>query len=203
MRVVVIEGPEPAVSLVEAKRHLRIVDTDGDGNVLPSEDDPYVEALIAAAQGHIDGPTGWLGRAIGVQTLEADLDGFVYDRIDLPYRPIIDIVSVSYQESAGQAITLGPSFYQLRGDQLGSAWGQNWPMSRKARIRYRAGYGRWEGEGDDRKLVTAAPAPIKQAMLLMIGQWFASREGVVTGTIATELPMAVQALLSPYRVWVV
>ncbi|MBB3142198.1 head-tail connector protein [Halomonas organivorans] len=37
------------------------------------------------------------------------------------------------------------------------------------------------------------------AMLLLIGHWYENREAVALGTIATELPMAVQALISPYR----
>lgn len=42
---------------------------------------------------------------------------------------------------------------------------------------------------------------IRQGALLLIGYWYASRETVVTGTIATELPMATNALWSPHR-WV-
>lgn len=42
---------------------------------------------------------------------------------------------------------------------------------------------------------------IQQGALLLIGHWYATRETVVTGTIATELPMATQALWSPHR-WV-
>ncbi|MFT0866041.1 head-tail connector protein [Pseudomonas sp. CAM1A] len=42
---------------------------------------------------------------------------------------------------------------------------------------------------------------IQQGALLLIGHWYASRETVVTGTIATELPMATKALWGPHR-WV-
>lgn len=37
------------------------------------------------------------------------------------------------------------------------------------------------------------------AMLLLIGHWYANRESVVIGTITAEVPMAVDALISPYR----
>lgn len=37
------------------------------------------------------------------------------------------------------------------------------------------------------------------AMLLLIGHWYANRESVVVGSISTELPMAVAALIDPYR----
>ncbi|MDW5376835.1 head-tail connector protein [Halomonas sp. HP20-15] len=40
---------------------------------------------------------------------------------------------------------------------------------------------------------------ITTAMLLIIGHWYANRESVVIGTITSEVPMAVHALISPYR----
>ncbi|MFP5432845.1 MAG: head-tail connector protein [Alphaproteobacteria bacterium] len=40
---------------------------------------------------------------------------------------------------------------------------------------------------------------MKAAILLLVGHWYANREAVVTGTIATQLPMAVDALLAPLR----
>lgn len=41
---------------------------------------------------------------------------------------------------------------------------------------------------------------IEAACLLKLGHLFANREEVVAGTIATELPMASQSLLMPYRI---
>lgn len=40
---------------------------------------------------------------------------------------------------------------------------------------------------------------ITTAMLLLIGHWYANRESVVVGTITSEVPMAVDALIIPYR----
>lgn len=40
---------------------------------------------------------------------------------------------------------------------------------------------------------------ITTAMLLLIGHWYANREAVALGAIATDLPMAVEALIKPYR----
>jgi len=42
---------------------------------------------------------------------------------------------------------------------------------------------------------------IRQGALLLVGHWYATRETVVTGTIATELPLATNALWLPHR-WV-
>jgi hypothetical protein len=68
MRVVVITPPAPLVTWPDADKHLKL---DGD-----ETDRDYVQGLIAAATGHIDGPGGWLNRALGEQTLEARFDGF-------------------------------------------------------------------------------------------------------------------------------
>lgn len=42
---------------------------------------------------------------------------------------------------------------------------------------------------------------VQQGALLLIGSWYANREAVVTGTIASEMPLATRALWSPFR-WV-
>ncbi len=42
-------------------------------------------------------------------------------------------------------------------------------------------------------------ADLTAAMLLLIGHWYENRESVVVGTITAELPMAVEALIGPYR----
>lgn len=56
----------------------------------------------------------------------------------------------------------------------------------------------------DRVLVEADPAgpeemgltpDVEQAILLLVGHWYANREAVVTGTISTEVPLAVDRLL--------
>lgn len=44
------------------------------------------------------------------------------------------------------------------------------------------------------------PAPVKAAILLLLGDLYATREGAVTGTIRTE-NTTVDRLLSPYRKW--
>ena len=182
MIVRVITPPEPIVTWAEAEAHLRL-----DG----VEEKPYVEALIGAATGWIDGPGGWLGRAIGVQTLELVDCGFGNNA--LPYPPAIDIVSVVYLDAARNAVTMPDSDYRLMlNGSLAPLPDAAWPSvasdGEAVRVQYRAGY-------------EAVPAPIKQALLLLVGHWYANRETVVTGTIVAQMPMAAEALLSTYRVW--
>jgi uncharacterized phiE125 gp8 family phage protein len=61
-------------------------------------------------------------------------------------------------------------------------------------VEYTAGYGDTAAD---------VPAPLRQAMLLMIGHWYEHREAVITGSISTGLPLAARALLAPYRVMLV
>ncbi|MBK0032745.1 phage gp6-like head-tail connector protein [Erwinia sp. S43] len=42
---------------------------------------------------------------------------------------------------------------------------------------------------------------IRVAMLLLIGHWYENREGVTVGVTATTVPLAVDALLQPYRIY--
>lgn len=56
----------------------------------------------------------------------------------------------------------------------------------------------------DRQLVEGTPAgpeqmgftpDVEQAVLLLVGHWYANREAVVTGTISTAVPLAVDRIL--------
>ena len=80
------------------------------------------------------------------------------------------------------------------------AVGLAWPSSRcdaeSVRFRFTAGHA-IDGEAD------SLPAPIKAAVLLMIGDLYEHRETVVIGTISSRIPVstAVESLLSTYRVY--
>ncbi len=76
------------------------------------------------------------------------------------------------------------------------AWGNSWPSTtlrpfNGVNVRFICGYG-----------ATAATVPqeIKQAMLLIIGHLYEHREQTTDRALQT-VPMAVDALLYPYRVW--
>lgn len=198
MRVVVITPPAPVVTWEEADQHLRL---DGD-----EEQKDMVERLVNAATQHIDGPDGWLGRSLGLQTLEVRICGFC-DIIRLPYRPIIDIVSVHYLDSQGQPQLVAADGYELFGHDLGTAWGKSWPTpgayrghAETVRIQYRAGYA---VDPDADPVVPNVPEPIKQAILLMVGDMWHQRHSFVVGTISASVPMSttVENLLSPFRVY--
>lgn len=200
MRVVVVTPPDPVVTIEEAKRHLK---QDSDDDAL------LIEAYVAAATAHIDGPDGWLGRSIGVQTLDAFLPAFGVVSIALPYPPAIDIIEVSYVGTDGEAHEVDASTYEIAGSLLRAAWANAWPepawrgaSGETVRIRYRAGYPPRVVEGQEP--VSTVPAPIKAAILLMTGDLYRNRDTTsASATAAVSVPMSttVQNLLSPFRVF--
>jgi uncharacterized phiE125 gp8 family phage protein len=191
------------VSLDEAKAHLRVDHGD---------DDALIQSLIDAATQHLDGPAGWLGRALIKQRLEMRLDFFIHwhrdcssGEIALPCPPLLGNVAMIYVDAAGAEQTLDPSVYSIVGSggrstaRLALAYGQSWPSPRyqreAVRIQFDAGYG---------EARAAVPAPIRQAILLHVGALYEQREAVTlsnTAAAAIVLPMAYEALLSPFRVF--
>lgn len=183
MSVVVIEPPEPLVSLELAKAHLRV--DDDDSNIL-------IGAYIAAVSEHLDGPDGWLGRAIGEQTLEWTTTGFPATALlRLPFGPVQVVEAVHYLDDAGGETLWDGANYMLSRGALTPIYGGSWPAGRvyadAVRIRWVAGY-------------STVPAAIVVAALIMVGDMFANRESSAPGAFG-EVPMAasVSALLAPFR----
>jgi uncharacterized phiE125 gp8 family phage protein len=188
---VVTEPQEEPVTLAEAKAHCR---------VLHSAEDDLLSALIVAARQHVEQVT-W--RALVTQVRQVTLDRWPSswrdgtDAIALPGGTVSEVGSVKYTGSNGAEVTLDPSGYHaaLAGDRplVYPAWGTVWPTTRDereaVRVQYTTGYG----------AAADVPQGLKQAMLLLIGHWYANREASVVGTITAELPQAVGALLAPYR----
>lgn len=179
MTVLVVTPPEPLVTLSEAKAHLRERSDGGD---------TLIQAYIAAASAHVDGPYGILGRAVGKQTLEVVTYGWP---LSIGFGPANQITSITYTDSLGEQ-AVAPETFVLMGDRVRPATGSTWPSQYDpragVRVRYEAGF-------------EVVPMPIKQAVLLIVGQWYEAREAVNIGNIVNELPNGAKALLAPYKVW--
>ena len=159
--------------------------------------DPELRALIQAAREHVEAYTR---RALLTQTWELTRAAFpVDDAIPLPLAPLVSITAVRYVNGAGTTETMSDTLYSA---DLGSlpplvvrGYGVIWPVTRTQRnavaVEFVVGYGPSAAD---------VPAPIRAAMKLLIGHWYANREAVNVGNITTELPMAVAALLAPYRI---
>jgi uncharacterized phiE125 gp8 family phage protein len=135
-----------------------------------TSNDATIAAYIAAAMEGIDGPSGWVGRAFGVQTLEHLLSDFPCGLIELPCPPVISLTSISYRDAAGveRAVDVsGVTLDKLSGTlRLNSGY---WPaalgQAGAIRIRYVAGYnGTSIADGGTGTL----PVSVKQAIRFMV-----------------------------------
>ena len=203
MSVTVVTAAQPIVDVATARAQLGIPAVVVDA---------VVAAWISAATQAIDGPTGWLNRAVGQQTLKLTLPGFSWDcrdpvsgySISLPYPEIIGVDAVSYLDQDGAAQTIAASSYTLADRSLIPVLGVAWPASRAGflQITYKAGY-------------ATVPETIKQAVLLSVSQMrsMQSRDPMLTvDTVygvgsqqfsagsGAGLASAVQAMLEPFRV---
>lgn len=190
------------VTLAEAKAHCK--------EELP-DNDALLAGYILAARQHVENETQ---RAIITQTFDykaASTDGLwpVYwdgqcytTGIKLPMPPLQSVTSVNYVDTSGNPQLLATDQYQVvktNGDSLEGivvpAYGVAWPGLRPifdaVTVRFTSGYGGLE----------SVPHAIRQAILMLVGEWFAHREAVISGTIIAELPLAVRALLAPFRVY--
>ena len=157
----------PAVSLIEAKAHLRLID---------AADDALVTAMIGAATEAAEHATG---RALMVQTWEAGFDVFGTALV-LTRVPVQSITSITYIDAAGVLQTLLSALYTLVQDDFGFAhilptYGTAWPAVRGdadgVKVRYVAGYAS----------ATSVPQSIKSWILLSVGSMYEGRESEVIG----------------------
>lgn len=179
----VVQPQEEPVSLARAKAHLR-VDHDAD--------DDLIMECITAAREHVEGITQ---RSLARRTWEWTAGRFPHGRVDLPFPPLVSVESVTYVDTAGVSRTMDPASYLVdvdRGDALRLAAGTYaWPDVRDGgpvRVRYIAGYE-----------PVSIPRALVAAILLVLGHLYFNRESVITGTIATELPLGVDALTARWR----
>ena len=171
------------VSLAEAKSYLRILD---------SNSDTLVTSLIAAATAYLDGPNGYLGRAIISQTWELYLDDFS-SAIRIPLRPVSSVTSVKYYDTANVLQTITSTNYAVdltSHDQwIVPVTGYSWPAVttgiNNVVIRFIAGD-------------AAASEAVKVAIYMLIAQWFDMPEASSEKPYS-EMPHAIKAVLAGHR----
>lgn len=180
------------VSLADAKAHLHVETTD---------EDPIIRAFVESATQHLDGFSGTLGRCLIDQEWRVSMSGFPSaGLLRLPLAPLASspAIAVTYFDSANAAQTLSPLVYQVAEDDLSPllhlASGYSWPSTweRVDAVTVTATYG--YGAADH------VPAPIKAAILMMVGDLFQNREAALSNKLIVNPTVA--RLLAPYRrVW--
>lgn len=181
-----------ALSLEEAKKHLRVEHND---------EDSEIEDAVRGAIGHLDGAAGTLRRAIVEQTWRLYLDAFPPARgaIGLPLPPLLAVSEIRFLDPAGGDILMSPSEYRvLAGERalVEPAITKSWPTAQAVRrsvsITYRCG---WIAPAIGEKW-PATVETIRRALRLLTAEFFDGRDG------ASEFqePPAVTRLLRPIRV---
>lgn len=173
------------VSLAEAKLHLRVDGTD---------EDTLINSLIAAATAMAENFTWRTIMTTVYEYIDDDFDPV----IELDTYPIASIDSVKYYDTTNTLQTLSASNYESNLNESpatirpksGLTWPDVYDRYDAVTVRFTAGYAS----------AAVVPAPIKQAVLMVIGHLYANREDVVTGTQVNSMPQSSQYLLTPYRV---
>lgn len=194
MSLTLVTAPtaEP-VTQAEAKAHC---------NVFHDDDNDIFASLIEAARMHCEAYTH---RAFLSQVWDDKRDGFPCggQAIWFDKAPLLTSTApvVTYTDSAGDSQTWSSSLYTVdapagphaRQGRIFLNYGQTYPSTRSIEnavsIRFYCGYGTSASD---------VPEGIKAAMKLLIGHWYANREPVALGTIATPIPKAVDTLLWPF-----
>lgn len=194
VNVLVAPTVEP-VTLGELKLHCRIDHSD---------EDEYLTALIKAARQSIEAD---IQRTMLQTTLQLGTDHWplvqdgLYYAIMLPRPPLISVTAISYAKAEGGAVLMMPStdytvdVFHTPG-RITPAYGVVWPAVQvtpnSVVITYVAGYG---------TQASSVPEPLRLAVKMLAAEWYKDREPVLTGSIATELPLGLERLLSQYRVY--
>lgn len=188
MQLSLVAAPTVApVSLAEVKAHLRIEH---------SEEDDYVTGLISAVASRIDGPSGWLRRALINQTYRLNLPYFPVARcIALPLPPLQTVESVSYFDHNDEEQTFPAEAYHVVKTldeayiylKTGASWPGTWERPDAVAIEFVAGYGAASAD---------VPANIRHAMLIEIGSHYAERGDA---KIEANPNATVRRLLGPHK----
>lgn len=182
------------ISVAEAKANMQITHDEHDGTI---------SDMIAGAVGHLDGYSGVLGRALVEQTWVLHLDHFPTtpnQRIRLPLPPLIGVEEIAYIDPDGVDQVLDAGLYKvLAGErsQVEPAYGETWPATRResraVSIKFTCG---WAVPAQGATWPTKL-APIRRALLLIVGDLYENREAQVvsTGVVSAVQNPRVQDLL--------
>lgn len=181
------------VTREEMKAHLR-VDVDDDNDM--------IDAMTEAAVDYCDGPTGFLGRALIDQTWELVLDEFPDDEIKIPMPPLIEVVSIKYDDGDGTEQTMSTSDYTVDNVSepgwvlpVSGTWPTTFDGVNAVRIQFRCGY-----VDSGSPVSENVPGAIKAAIKLIVGNLYQNRETIVLGQTVAQIPMSAEFLLRKHRI---
>jgi uncharacterized phiE125 gp8 family phage protein len=177
-----VEG-DAVVELAQVKAFLRV-----DGG----DEDSMIDGLRAAA---IDWVERYTARGLTRREWRWSLSGFS-PVLRLPIGPVADdaaVTGIAYRDASGaEAAVTDGGWIVSAGAMIaapGTVWPSSWAADGSVTVTFEAGHGDVSVEAPG--LVTA--------VLMLIRHWYDNRGPVVTGTIASDVPMTVTALCAAYR----
>jgi len=173
------------ISLSEAKAFLRI-DSDYD------DDNTYITSLINVATQVVEEFTR---RRLMTQTYNIFYDEFP-PYIDLQIGEVASVTHIKYYDEDNTLQTLATDQYdvdtRVRPGRIYQSNTGDFPNTYERpnaiEVEFIVG-----GSASD------VPAPIVQAIYIIVGRYYENRQDVVMGTQVNELPLMVEYLLTPYR----
>jgi len=173
------------ISLAEAKSFLRI-DSDFD------DDNTYITSLINVATSMVEEFTR---RRLITQTFNIFYDEFP-PYIDLQIGEVASVTHIKYYDTSNALQTLATSNYdvdtKIRPGRIYQSEDGDFPNTYERPNAVEVEFVVGASASD-------IPAPIIQAIYIIVGRYYENRQDVVTGTIVSELPLMVNHLLTPYR----
>tara|TARA_R110002020_G_scaffold58135_4_gene159575 strand:+ start:285 stop:860 length:576 start_codon:yes stop_codon:yes gene_type:complete len=177
------------LTLAEAKAHLK-VDT--------TADDTLITTLIKSA-------TQSAEQFTNMYFITTDVKQYcdTWTDVQTLYKsPVQSINVIKYYDNDNTLQTLASSVYLLddksKPARVTTDVDQNFPTladrTNAIEVRYDVGFG---------DAASDVPEIIKQAVLLIIGNWYANRESVITGRTTTEMPLSSQYILGQYKIQVI
>ena len=173
------------ISLSEAKAFLRI-DSDYD------DDNTYITSLINVATQVVEEFTR---RRLMTQTYNIFYDEFP-PYIDLQVGDVASVTHIKYYDADNTLQTLAASNYdvdtKVRPGRIYQSENGDFPNTYErpnaVEVEFIVG-----------ATASDVPAPIVQAIYIIVGRYYENRQDVVMGTQVNELPLMVDHLLTPYR----
>lgn len=180
----IVAPAAPALTLAQARMQLKVPDSQHDEDPLLA--DVFIPAITERGE---SATRRQFIRATWTLTRRA----FPWEYwIEIPKPPLIDLVSITYVDSAGVTQTFDSANYIVekpvgprcaRG-RVSLVYGAIWPLTRPqaaaVTLTFKAGYG-----DDD----SAIPSLLKVGMLMDLGTLWANREAVITdGAKVVEIP---------------
>lgn len=179
------------ISTADAKAHCRVDHSD---------DDSYIDGLVAVAEGALDGPHGMVGKALITQSWTLTREPLMgKDRLDLPVTPYQSVTSLRYYDADNvqQTANVANDYIVFGNDDYGyiepvTAWPAMYDRPDAIELVFVVGFGN----------ASAVPQNIIHAAKMMVGHWYENREAVVDYSV-NNVPMAVHDLVNIDRIgWV-